>query len=93
MNSEKEKKEQRKAFVNTVKDLIDIATSNPFCGDEVAITLPRIPGMNSENIKPAFKRALGYVPEILYYHDTVVSIPDSTEKLPVTLVIVKLEDS
>lgn len=89
MNSEKNLKKQRKAFATTIRNLIYMATSNPFCGKEVSITLPRIPNMNQENIKPTLKEVLGYTPEIILYQETEISIQDN-KKIPVVLIIIKL---
>lgn len=89
MCSEKQTKKQRKAFVNLVKNLILIATSNPFCGKEVKITLPRIQNMNEDNLKPIFLEALGYVPKIILYQETEV-LGEKDKRIPVVLVIVEL---
>ena len=89
MNSEKNYKNQRKAFVKTIKSLIYIATSNPFHSDKVSLTLPRIPNMNKENIKPILEEALGYLPEIILYQETEIS-GDKNETIPVVLLIIKL---
>lgn len=89
MSSEKEFKRQRKALVDIVKKLIYLSTSNPFTSDVVTITLQQIPNMNSDNIKPILESALGYMPEILLYQNTVVSGEDG-KKIPVVLIELKL---
>lgn len=90
MNSEKELKRQRKALVDVVKKLIFLAASNPFCTDEVLITLPRFPNMNQENIQPILKLALGYDPEIILYQETEVP-GEGNKKIPVVLIDLKLK--
>lgn len=91
MSSEKSFKRQRNALVDVVKKLIFIETSNPFCSDEVRITLPRIPDMNKENIKPILELALGYVPEILLYQETEIPGKEKNERIPVVLIVFMLK--
>lgn len=91
MSGEKNLKKQRKAFREMVKNLIYLKTSNPFVNkEEVSITLPKIQGMNEDNIKPVLKDALGYVPKILLFQET--SVPgDHSQRVPVVLVVIELK--
>ncbi len=93
MNSEKLMNEQRKAFVQLIKNQIKLAKANPFVAfnNQVSITLPVFTGMNQENIKPMLHDALGYIPEIILFQETeVVLHAKDNQPIPVVLVIVKI---
>lgn len=95
MNSEKNLKRQRKQFAALIESQIYFATLTLFGDNKVIIRLPRLTGMNEENIKPTLKRVLGYVPEITLYQEAVASITvdnNKKEDVPVVLVELKLEN-
>lgn len=90
MSSEKNLKQQRKAFRDLIKDLISIEKSSaPFDKKELYLRLPQIPDMNEENIKPALEAALGYVPEITLFQKTTMFVNGTC--LPIVLVVLKIE--